>query len=104
MEKMLKGIETVLYVGEYINDKIGRENTIKKMKNGSPKVATISVNLSKVFFNFTLSSCMRENAGNKTGLILDKIVFGNSARFRARKYKPNVPIESTLPITKLSAW
>ena len=46
MEKMLKGIETVLYVGEYINDKIGRENTIKKMKNGSTKVATISVNLS----------------------------------------------------------
>jgi ribosomal protein L30E len=56
MQQMLKGIAIGLSAGEYINVKIGRAYTIRDIKKGRPKVAIISVNWSKDFFNFTLSS------------------------------------------------
>ena len=56
MQYMLKGIAIVLCAGEYINVKIGRAYTIMNVKKGRPKVATISVNWNKEFFNFSLSS------------------------------------------------
>lgn len=56
MQHILKGIAIVLSSGEYTNVKIGRAYTIRNVKKGRPKVATISVNLSKEFFNLFMSS------------------------------------------------